>query len=126
MDRSLRAASVLLLAAAAYWPAPATGQARTVPSIQRVRVLRIGGQVEIEIEASDRVVPQANMITGPDRLIVDFVNAVPGAQLRNQAVHSGDVKNLRVGLFSKNPPVTRVVLDLNEPQAYQVFPRAKL
>jgi AMIN domain len=90
-----------------------------------VQVLRTRGQVEIEIEASDRIVPHTNVLTGPDRLIVDFVNATPGAQLRNQAVNRDEVKGLRVGLFSSNPPVTRVVLDLNGPQPYQVFPSGR-
>ena len=88
-------------------------------------MLRGGGQVEVEIEASDRILPHINVLTGPDRLVVDFVGAVPGAQLRNQAVNRGEVKSLRVGLFSSNPPVTRVVLDLNGPQAYQVFPSGR-
>jgi hypothetical protein len=125
MDRSLRAAAGLLVWAAVCFPAPAAGQAQAMPSIRRVQVLRSGGQVEIEIEASDRVVPRTNVLTGPDRLVVDFVNAVPGAQLRNQAVNRGEVKSLRVGLFSSNPPVTRVVLDLNGPQPYQVFPSGR-
>jgi hypothetical protein len=123
MKRSLRAAAGLLLWAAVSFPAPVAGQA--VPSIRRVQVLRTRGQVEIEIEASDRVVPHTNVLTGPDRLIVDFVNAVPSAQLRNQAVNREEVKGLRVGLFSSNPPVTRVVLDLNGPQPFQVFPSGR-
>ena len=96
MDRSLRAAAVLLLWAACV-SAPVAGQARAVPSIRRVQVLHTQNQVEIEIEASDRIVPQTNILTGPDRLVVDFVNAVPGVQLRNQAVNRGEVKSLRVG-----------------------------
>jgi len=123
MNRTFRAAAGLLLWAAVCFPTPAAGQA--VPSIRRVQVLRTRGQVEIEIEASDRVVPHTNVLTGPDRLIVDFVNAVPGAQLRNQAVNREEVKGLRVGLFSSNPPVTRVVLDLNGPQPFQVFPSGR-
>jgi hypothetical protein len=123
MNRSLRAAAGLLLWAAVCFPAPVAGQA--VPSIRRVQVLRTRGQVEIEIEASDRVVPHTNVLTGPDRLIVDFVNARPSPQLRNQAVNREEVKGLRVGLFSSNPPVTRVVLDLNGPQPYQVFPSGR-
>src|SRR5258706_11932907 len=123
MKRSMKAAAGLLVWAAVCFPAPAAGQA--VASIRRVQVLRTRGQVEIEIEASDRIVPQTNVLTGPDRLIVDFVNAVPGAQLRNQAVNREEVKGLRVGLFSSNPPVTRVVLDLNGPQPYQVFPSGR-
>ena len=123
MNRSLTAAAALLLCATLYFPAPAASQAK--PSIRRVQVLRTRGQVEIEIEASDRIVPQINVLTGPDRLVVDFVNAVPGAQLRSQAVNREEVKSLRVGLFSSNPPVTRVVLDLNRPQPYQVFPSGR-
>jgi hypothetical protein len=125
MNRSLRAAAGLLVWAAVCFPAPAACQAQAVPSIRRVQVLRGRGQVEIEIEASERILPHINVLTGPDRLIVDFVNAVPGAQLRNQAVNRGEVKSLRVGLFSSNPPVTRVVVDLSGPQPYQVFPSGR-
>ena len=100
MSPSLRAAAVLLLGAAVCLPAPLSSQVAAVPSIRRVRVLDSRNQVEIEIETSDRVVPQINVLTGPDRLVVDFVNAVPGPQLRNQPVNRGEVKSLRVGLFS--------------------------
>jgi AMIN domain len=125
MNRSLRAAAGLLVLAAASFLVPAACQAQAVPSIRRVQVLRGRGQVEIEIEASDRISPHTNVLTGPDRLVVDFVGAVPSAQLRNQAVGRGEVKSLRVGLFSSNPPVTRVVVDLNGPQPFQVFPSGR-
>jgi AMIN domain len=125
MDRSLRAAAGLLAWAAVCFAAPVAGQAQGVPSIRRVQVLRTPNLVEIEIEASDHLVPRTNVLTSPDRLVVDFVNAVPGAQLRNQVVNRGEVKSVRVGLFSSNPPVTRIVLDLNGPQHYQVFPSGR-
>src|ERR1700693_861800 len=88
----------LVLAAACFLAVRST-QAQAVPSIRRVQVLRSGAQGEIEIEASDRIVPQTNLLTGPDRLVVDFVNARPGAQLRGISVNRAEVKNLRVGLF---------------------------
>jgi AMIN domain len=125
MFPSLRAAAVLLLWAAVCSPAALSSQTQAVPSIRRARVLDSQKEVEIEIETSDRVVPQINVLTGPDRLVVDFVNALPGAQLHNQAVNRGEVKSLRVGLFSSDPPVTRVVLDLNGPRRYQVFPSGR-
>src|SRR5271166_5467269 len=100
MDRSVRAAAAVLLWAAFCFSAPAAAQSQSLPSIRRVQVLRSRNQVEIEIEASDRIIPHTNVLTGPDRLVVDFVNAVPGAQLRGQAVNRGEVKSLRVGLFS--------------------------
>src|SRR6202051_3425436 len=121
---SVKAAAALLFSAGCFLY-PAATRAQSVPSIRRVQLLRSAGQVEIEIEASERIVPQVNLLSGPDRLVVDFVNARPNAELRNLSVNRAEVKNLRVGLFSSNPPVTRIVLDLNGPQPYQVFPSGR-
>jgi hypothetical protein len=111
-----------LLCAAACFSLPVAGHAQAASLVRRVQVLHNQGQVEIEIEASDRMVPQTQLLANPDRLVVDFPNALPGVQLRNQAVNREQVKSVRVGLFSAKPPVTRIVLDLNGPQRYQVFP----
>jgi hypothetical protein len=91
-------------------------------SVRSVRVLGAKDAVEVEVEASDRIVPQTQVLTGPDRLVVDFPNATPGGELRSQSVDRGEVKDIRVGLFQSKPPVTRVVLDLKTSQSYQVFP----
>jgi len=91
-------------------------------SVRHVKVLDSKDAVEIEVEASDRIVPQTQVLTGPDRLVVDFPNAVPGNQLRSQSVNRGAVKDVRVGLFQAKPPITRMVLDLKTAQSYQVFP----
>lgn len=91
-------------------------------SVRSVKVLGGKDAVEIEVQASDRIVPETQVLTGPDRLVVDFPNAVPSSQLRSQSVDRGEVKNLRVGLFQSKPPITRVVLDLRTAQSYQVFP----
>jgi len=105
--------------------APPASQAQAVASIRRVQVLHGGAQTEIEIESTAPIVPQTNELTGPYRLLVDFVKATPSAALRGQAVNRAEVKDLRVGLFSADPPVTRIVLDLNGPQPYQVFPSGR-
>lgn len=94
-------------------------RART--SIRQVRVLGHRGTVEIEVESSNQIVPQTQVLSGPDRLVLDFPNAVPGSQLRGQPVNLGEVQNIRIGLFQSHPPITRVVLDLKAAQYYQVF-----
>lgn len=91
-------------------------------SVRAVKVLGGKDTVEIEVEASDRIVPETQVLTGPDRLVVDFPNTVPGSQVRSQSVERGDVKDVRVGLFQSKPPITRVVLDLKSARSYQVFP----
>ena len=94
-------------------------------SVRSVKVLSSKGSVEIEVEGTDRLMPQAQVLTGPDRLVVDFPNAVPSVQVRNQSVDRGEVKDVRVGLFQAKPPVTRVVLDLKSSQSYQIFPSGR-
>jgi len=93
--------------------------------VRQVKVLGRKDSVEIEIDASDRIIPESQVLTGPDRLVVDFPNATPGSQLRSQSVNRGEVKDLRVGLFQSRPPVTRVVLDLKTAQSYQIFPNGR-
>src|SRR6266849_10799239 len=91
-------------------------------TIRRVAVLGSSNDAKVEITASEPVTPQTQVVTGPDRLVIDFPNAVPGSDLRNVPVNRAEVKDVRVGLFTADPPVTRVVLDLKTPQTYQIFP----
>src|SRR5215469_3335713 len=94
-------------------------------SVRSVKVLGSKDTVEVEVEASDRIVPETQVLTGPDRLVVDFPNALPGSQVRNQSINRAEVKDVRIGLFQAKPPVTRVVLDLKSARAYQVFPNGR-
>ena len=94
-------------------------------SIRRVAILRGSQALELEVTASQPVAPTVLVLTGPDRLVIDFPNSVPGSDLRNIPVNRGEVKGVRVGLFAQDPPITRVVLDLKTPQPYQLFPSGK-
>jgi hypothetical protein len=129
MKFPLRTAGSLLLWAAVCLAlsiaAPVTGHAQDVTSVRSVQVLGKQNPVEIEIEASNRLTPQVQVLTDPDRLVVDLPNAVPGAQLRNQTLNRQEIKSVRVGLFASKPPTTRIVFDLNGPQLYQIFPSGR-
>ena len=113
------------LSAAVLLCAGLTPLAAAQVSVRSVKVLGSKDAVEIEVEASERIIPQTQILSGPDRLVVDFPNAVPGDQVRSQSVYRGEVKDVRVGLFQKKPPVTRVVLDLTAARSYQVFPNGR-
>ena len=106
------------------WPVGAGGSGGT-SQIKKVAVLKSGDATEIEIETSQRIEPDVQTVAGPDRLVLDFPQSLPGPQLRALAVNQGEVKGVRVGLLSSKPPVTRVVLDLKSAQVYQVFPGPK-
>jgi len=90
--------------------------------IKRVALLGNERGVELEIIASQPVATDTRVLTNPDRVVIDLPGAVPGDQLKGFAVNHGAMKAVRVGLLSSSPPTTRVVLDLNEPSPYQVFP----
>src|SRR5260370_671518 len=52
------------------------GSSMAQVSVRSVKVLGSKDTVEIEVEASDRIVPESQVLTGPDRLVIDFPNAV--------------------------------------------------
>ena len=94
-------------------------------TIRRVNVLGAGQTVEVEITATQPVNPTAQEVKDPERLVLDFPDALPSTELRNVSVNRGDVKAVRVGLLTQNPPVTRVVIDLESKRHYQLFPSGK-
>jgi AMIN domain len=98
-------------------PSPVPAGAR----VQHVVVRGTGAAMEVEIQTSGApVAPDTQAITGPDRIVVDFPGALPDAELRALKVNRGALKGVRSGLFFSNPPITRIVLDLLEPQSYQI------
>ncbi len=115
-----------LLALATSLSAPASTQTSAPASarVQHVLMRASGAALEVEIQTSGPpVAPDTQAITGPDRIVVDFPGALPAAELRALKVNRGALKGIRAGLFFSNPPITRVVLDLVEPQSYQISVR---
>src|SRR5271165_2507205 len=89
--------------------------------VQHVLVRETGDSMVVEIQTSGApVAPETQTVTGPDRIVVDFPGALPASELRALKVNRGALKAVRTGLFFSNPPITRIVLDLDEPQSYQV------
>jgi len=115
-----------LFAVSAYAAAQSTG--KSTVTIRGVSVLdsnnaagkNAAGDLELQITSSQAVTPEAQIVVNPYRLVIDLPNSTPGAGLHNLLVNRGDVKGIRVGQFAKNPPVTRLVLDLKAPIVYQI------
>lgn len=109
---------VVALASAAMF----AGAQASAPAVRRVAVV---GQNPLRLQiqtSSAAATPVAQMISGPDRLVIDIPNHIPAASLRGIAVNQGEVKGVRVSLFSSSPPVTRIVVDLNAPLQYRIVP----
>ncbi len=123
----LGVATLLSVPISAQTSAPVSAQnssAKSAPDSARVEHVVVrgsGAAMEVEIQTSGAPVsPDAQAITGPDRIVVDFPGVRPSAGLRALEVNRGALKGIRLGLFVDNPPITRVVLDLSEPQSYRI------
>jgi hypothetical protein len=91
-------------------------------TIRHVSVRGSEENLEIEIDtAGGTTSPDTQAIADPDRIVIDFPGALPASELRALEVNRGALKRIRTGLFFNNPPITRVVLDLNGPQTYRVM-----
>ena len=106
---------------------PAAVKPAATPAARVNSVTVTGGSagIVLEISTSQSVALRSQVVTGPDRLILDFPDSLPGKDLHNQAINRGEVKDIRVGVFSEHPPVTRVVIDLKSPQPYRIYPSGK-
>lgn len=102
---------------------PVHSQAIRQPQVQKISV-SAQDPLQLQIQTSARVTPQAQVIADPERLVIDIPGAVPSSRLHTLNVNRNEVKRVRVGLFSTDPPVTRIVLDLNAPEWYRIIPSA--
>jgi type IV pilus assembly protein PilQ len=100
----------------------ATSRALAPTTIRNVRVQQGHGTLDVIIEGPSSAQPF--LLKNPDRLVMDFSNAVVRPSVRNIPVHTKDVLQVRVGRFQAEPPVTRIVIDLGGPRAFDVVPSA--
>lgn len=106
---------------------PAVNQVSVTPVVRVSQVTVTPGSsgIDVEITTTRSVALRSQVVTGPDRLILDFPGALPGSELHDQTINRGEVKGIRVGLFAQHPPVTRVVIDLKSAQPYRIYPSGK-
>ena len=110
-----------ILASLVVFCFPASAQSGRAALVSRVSIAKTD-PLELGVETSGQVSPQTQVISNPERLVIDIPMTVPGPALRNLPVNRGGVKQVRVSLFSTTPAVTRLVVDLRQPQGYQIVP----
>src|SRR6185295_18651286 len=111
-----------LIAVAAAASKPPT---KPVTVLQSVTVTSAPGGITVEFVASQPVALRSQSTTDPDRLVLDFPDTEPAPDLHSKLLNQGELKGYRVARFSEKPMVTRVVIDLNSPQRFQIFPDGK-
>lgn len=91
-----------------------------VGSIRNIAVSHGASGLEVQIHGATSA--KAMKLSNPDRVVLDFENSVPAVRTRNILVNSPELKDIRVGQFQNDPPVTRVVLDMKAAQEFDLVP----
>ena len=91
--------------------------AATRANLQRVQVAGTADGLQVELTASEPVVPRVSTLAGPPRLVLDLPNTSLATGQRRIAVDHDGVKAVRLG---EGNQATRVVIDLAETREYQV------
>ena len=88
------------------------GAARTIElhsaaEIEAVNVTQRGDRVKVEVRLSEAVSPRVLLAENPNRLVLELPNTLVQARQQRIAVNRAGVKDLRIGLTSASPMVTR-------------------
>jgi AMIN domain len=111
------AAFLLILTSWAVAQAPSAAV-----EVRDLQVSRNGSETNIKVTLSASVNPSVEVATHPDRLVLVLPNTLSSAQQQRVSVNDNGIRRVRIGLNSNNPPVTRVVVDLDEARRYALTP----
>jgi len=80
----------------------------------------VGGGLQVKVDATGPVQAETHVLSQPDRLVVDFLQAALRVQERTFAVNDAGVVRIRAAQFQIKPYVSRLVFDLREPVEVRV------
>src|SRR5215510_6375726 len=93
-------------------------QSATPAEVEQLQVKREGSEVKIEIMLTGAVQPSVETAINPDRLVLSLPGVISDAKQKRYPLNADGVRGVRMGLNNANPPVTRVVVDLDSALPY--------
>ena len=106
-----------LLAGSARAAEPQSHPGRQI-EISSVRVVPGDSGPVIEVASNRPLNPKLQTVEGPLRLVIDLPGAVLNTKRSKIPFRNEQIKAVRVNQYQNNPPVARVVVDLDAPVRY--------
>ena len=79
------------------------------------------GEIRLKVQFGKRTTFKAWYLENPYRLVLDFDDAIYDEKTMKIPVDVGNVQGIRIGQFSSNPYVVRVVVDMKKKLGYRII-----
>jgi hypothetical protein len=86
--------------------------------VTSVRLVHERGVPAVEVVSTRPVVPTITLLDSPPRLVIELRNAHMGLKQKRISVLQENILTIRAEQYQKDPPITRIVLDLLVPYGY--------
>ena len=108
-------------------PAAASTSAAKAPGSSRITLREVSvvqpensNGLEVEILADGELTYHTSQLSNPDRLVLDLPNTVNRIKNTHLNVNAAPLKAVRIAQYRNDPPVSRVVMDLDGRVPFQV------
>jgi hypothetical protein len=116
---ALRMSQVLIVVLGVFGAA-VSAQRQTATTVRSIEIDARGDASVVTIAGNGSLpTPAIGVVDGPPRIFLDFPGVRPG-RIAIPASQQPRIKRVRMALNNANPLITRVVIDLFEPQPYSV------
>lgn len=88
--------------------------------IRSLTTLVVADALQVRVDATGPVQVETNVLSSPDRLVVDFLHAALRTQERELSINGAGVTRIRTAQFQIKPYVSRMVFDLAQPVEVRV------
>lgn len=93
--------------------------------VRTVQVIRVDGEIHVEVTLSEAVTPSVEIARHPDRLVLKLPGTISDTQQKRLLVGQLGVRSVRYGLNQPNPPETHLVVDLDQEHEYKLLSDGK-